>query len=221
VSPRRARRQPAQDEGTILLEILDNRIQLAAGRLAWLQAAATQPSKYTLISATDLGRLDHRLDQRTDNSAALAAAADELTQLKWARGAAASLVRKARMATSTRPAEDEDGVDLRPDPARVTTAAEMGAALRAYRAWAGDPSFRTMAAASGQKAAASTICVAMGRDELPRLEVVIAVIAGCGGSQEELRRWATAWRRLRGLEDAGVRAAEVRELRAVPDAATG
>jgi hypothetical protein len=64
-------------------------------------------------------------------------------------------------------------------------------------AWAGDPSFRAMAARSGQRVAASTLCAALGKDELPRQEVVLAVIAGCGGQEEDVRRYATAWRRIR------------------------
>jgi hypothetical protein len=37
-----------------------------------------------------------------------------------------------------------------------------------------------------------------------RLDVVLAVIIGCGGSEDEARRWATAWLQLRsgGFQDA-------------------
>jgi hypothetical protein len=66
----------------------------------------------------------------------------------------------------------------------------------------------------------ATICSAFGRDEFRHVEVVMAVIAGCGGSDEDQRRWVSAWCRLR-LEDAAATAAEVRELRPVPSAEAG
>jgi hypothetical protein len=76
-----------------------------------------------------------------------------------------------------------------------------------------------MAARTRQKVAASTLCTALGNGELPRLDVVVAVIAGCGGSEEDQRRFATAWRRIQlgqmGAESAGGE----RALRMVPSAA--
>ena len=43
----------------------------------------------------------------------------------------------------------------------------------------------------------STMCAVLRKDELPRrLEVVEAIITGCGGSDEDRQRFATAWRRL-------------------------
>lgn len=55
--------------------------------------------------------------------------------------------------------------------------------------------------------------------ELPRLKVVIAIIAGCGGDDAEQRAWATAWRRLAlGKLDASATAAEPPTLRVVPPA---
>ena len=46
---------------------------------------------------------------------------------------------------------DADGYDLCPDPLKARTPAELVDALRRYRIWAGEPSFRDMAptAASG------------------------------------------------------------------------
>jgi hypothetical protein len=95
------------------------------------------------------------------------------------------------------PTADADGVDLRPDPRAVTSAAEMAAALRAYRIWSGEPSYRTLGAMVGQVVAASTLCTALSEGRLPRLAVATAVTAACGGSEQEQRRWATARRRIR------------------------
>jgi hypothetical protein len=92
---------------------------------------------------------------------------------------------------------DAEGYDLRPDPLAATTAAELVAALREYRSWAGSPPFRTMAAHARQAVAHSTMHTAMKNDtELPRLKVVTAIIAGCGGDENDQRAWATAWRRI-------------------------
>jgi hypothetical protein len=86
-------------------------------------------------------------------------------------------------------------VDLKPDPAKANTAAEYVAVLGQYRAWSGDPSWRQMAAASKQRATHSTIYKAMHRQELPKLEVVEAIIIGCGG-QEDLPAFVSAWHRI-------------------------
>ena len=79
----------------------------------------------------------------------------------------------------------------------MQTPAELAAALREFRMWAGNPSFREMAQRSGRQAGASTMCEVLNRDELPeRLSVVEAIIAGCGGGEADRRRFATAWRKL-------------------------
>lgn len=91
---------------------------------------------------------------------------------------------------------DPPGCDLCPDPLRATTAFELVGALRRYRIWAGEPSFREMAAAN-ERVSASTLCSALGRDVLPSLDVVSAIVIGCGGSDQDLQRFAAAWRRIR------------------------
>lgn len=84
---------------------------------------------------------------------------------------------------------------LRPDPRRVSTPAELMGILRRFRTWAGNPSYRSMALRSGRRAGASTMCTVLGSDELPaRLDVIDAIIEGCGGSDEDRARFATAWR---------------------------
>jgi hypothetical protein len=51
------------------------------------------------------------------------------------------------------------------------------------------------------KPAPSTLNAALRSDRLPSLSLVLAVVNGCGGSAEDLRRFATAWRRLRLTEE--------------------
>jgi hypothetical protein len=42
----------------------------------------------------------------------------------------------------------------------------------------------------------STMCVALKSDTLPGLKVVIAIVAGCGGGDDDQQVFATAWRRI-------------------------
>jgi hypothetical protein len=95
------------------------------------------------------------------------------------------------------PAQDVPGCDLRPDPSGARTPAEFIEALRQFRTWAGNPSFRDMARACHGRPAASTMCRVLRSPELPpRLELVDAIITACGGEEEDRERFATAWRRL-------------------------
>jgi hypothetical protein len=149
-------------------------------------------------------------------------ARQEHDKLCWMRDLVAALVKEVLAAPASRapePPADTEGLDLQPDPLTAATPAELAGMLRLYRKWAGQPSFRKMAAASGQAASASSLCTALGRDEMPRLDVVTAVIAGCGGDEERQRRWASAWRRIQlGRLDAAP-APGPPVLRAVPPAA--
>jgi hypothetical protein len=86
---------------------------------------------------------------------------------------------------------------LRPDPLGARTPAQLVASLRAYRQWAGEPSFRRMAAQAHQRVAASTMCNALRGHDLPRVEIAVAIIAGCGGGEEDQQRYATAWRQIK------------------------
>jgi hypothetical protein len=104
-----------------------------------------------------------------------------------------------RSSTSGAPGQqvgDVCGFDLKPDPLTATTPAEFLTALRQYRAWSGDPSWRKMAAHAGQAVVHSTMHAAMNGDTLPRFEVVKAIIIGCGGGEDDLRAFVAAWRRI-------------------------
>lgn len=95
------------------------------------------------------------------------------------------------------PVPDASGLNLKPDPLTASTGAELVGVLRRYRQWAGDPSLRDMAAQSGQQVAHSTMYVALKRTSLPKLRVVLAIVAGCGGSQDDQRAFASAWRQVK------------------------
>jgi hypothetical protein len=112
--------------------------------------------------------------------------------------------------------EDSPGSDLRPDPQHVQNAAELVEALQEFRAWAGDVPYRVMAERSGQLASASALHRALTRNARPPLNVVLAVITGCGGSEDDKRRFASAWRRIRLPQRAASHHPAGSFLRAVP-----
>lgn len=91
---------------------------------------------------------------------------------------------------------DAAGYDLKPNPLTATTTAEYLEALRKYRAWSGDPSWRAMAKRAGHAVVHSTMYAAMNGDTLPKLDVVRAIIIGCGGGEDDLTVFVTAWRRI-------------------------
>ena len=91
---------------------------------------------------------------------------------------------------------DAAGFDLKPDPLQATTPTEFIEALRQYKFWSGDPSWRRMAKRAGQAVVHSTMYAAMNGDALPKLDVVKAIIIGCGGGEDDLSSFASAWRRI-------------------------
>jgi hypothetical protein len=92
--------------------------------------------------------------------------------------------------------DDAEGFDLRPNPLAATTPAEFIDALRQYKAWSGDPSWRAMAKRAGQVVVYSTMYAAMNGSTLPKLDVVKAIIIGCGGGEDDVSMFATAWRNI-------------------------
>jgi hypothetical protein len=104
---------------------------------------------------------------------------------------------QTQVRTVPQPIMDAAGYDLKPDPLTAGTSAELVARLREYREWSGEPPFRKMAAQARQKVAHSTIFTALNSNDLPRLEVVMAIIAGCGGGIDDQRAFVTAWRRIK------------------------
>ncbi|HET7014065.1 MAG TPA: hypothetical protein VFI65_09145 [Streptosporangiaceae bacterium] len=84
----------------------------------------------------------------------------------------------------------------RPDPTAAGATSEFIASLWQFRAWAGDPSWRKIAARSHYKAVHSTIYSAMHGTTLPKLIVVKAIILGCGGNDDDLAAYCDAWWRI-------------------------
>jgi hypothetical protein len=94
------------------------------------------------------------------------------------------------------PLEDTDGFNLRPDPLQAATSAELMRLLRQFRAWCGLPGYRVMSSRVGKQVSPSTLCTALGGDRLPKLDTLQAIIRACSGSEQDVRRWTTAWRQI-------------------------
>jgi hypothetical protein len=73
-------------------------------------------------------------------------------------------------------------------------------------AWTEGPSYREIALKARKTVGASTLCEALDANKSPRLptlKVVTAFIHGCGGREEDLTAWTTAWRRVRMARTVG------------------
>jgi hypothetical protein len=118
----------------------------------------------------------------------------EARQLKRKPGARAP-ARRSRMRYPVR-MPDPHGCDRPPDPSGAVTAREFMDAVRAFREWVGNPSYRAMAASPGSMAAYSTLHAVLHSDSLPGLGLVVSVIYGCGGRESDVARFIAAWHRL-------------------------
>jgi hypothetical protein len=107
---------------------------------------------------------------------------------------------------------DMPGHNLCPDPSSAQTSVAFMDALRMYRIWAGKPSYRVVQRQCGNRFAASTIHSALKSNDLPSLEMVQEIIAGCGGSDEHRQAFASASRRLVMPQQDTVRPPRARSL---------
>ena len=106
------------------------------------------------------------------------------------------MARKARQRSA--PTFNDSGpIVLKPDPHAARTPADLLECLRAFRVWSGNRSMRHIAEMSGNRISASSVGNILRSTGLPdRLDAIDAVVAGCGGSEEDRAAFATAWRRL-------------------------
>lgn len=91
---------------------------------------------------------------------------------------------------------DLHGHEQRPDPLLAKTPAKFVAAMRAYHAWAGNPSFREMERRCAKQISYSTFRNMLNSDAFPKLPSLEIFVKVLGGSPEDLQAWATAWRRI-------------------------
>lgn len=88
------------------------------------------------------------------------------------------------------------GSEPKPDPFTANTPAAFIEALWQYRAWSGNPSWRTMEVQAEEMVAFSTMYKAMNSQTLPKLHVVQAIIIGCRGDKNDVISFVNAWRRI-------------------------
>ena len=91
---------------------------------------------------------------------------------------------------------DLRGHEQRPDPLLIKTPAKFVAAMRAYHAWAGNPSYREMERRCAKQISFSTFRNLLNRNVLPKLSSLEVFVKVLGGSPEDLQAWATAWRQI-------------------------
>jgi hypothetical protein len=160
--------------------------------------AAAEAVRVCMAEAENLYQLAMIEREKALALARQAAEDQERARLTYEAASAFSETRARReRAASGSPARDAPGCDLRPDPSDARNSVELIEALRQFRIWAGNPSYRDMERACNGRPVASTMCRVLGRGQLPaRFEVIDAIIIACGGEEEDRERFASAWRRL-------------------------
>ncbi|WP_067967067.1 hypothetical protein [Nocardiopsis trehalosi] len=94
--------------------------------------------------------------------------------------------------------EDLAGYGRRPNPLDARTPAQLVAAMQRFRVWSGDWSLRQLERFCGGAVSRSTFQTTLANPrELPKFTVLCAFVSACGGGEDEIQRWVTAWRRLR------------------------
>jgi hypothetical protein len=161
--------------------------------------AAAEAVRFCMEEAETLYQL--AMTERKNAQALARQAAEEQARARVLHEEAARTFEEARARRERpavgSPAQDSPGCHLRPDPSGVRTPAELIEALRQFRTWAGNPSYRDMARACDGRPTASTMCRVLAGEQLPvRFEAIDAIITACGGEEEDRERFATAWRRL-------------------------
>jgi hypothetical protein len=99
------------------------------------------------------------------------------------------------------PVPDIPGRVQRPDPTGAGTAAELMQTLRAYRTWAGNPSYRQMAGRAEPRASYSALHAVLKTDKLPSQDFVAAIVTGCGGNEQDKQLFVAAWREIAMASD--------------------
>jgi hypothetical protein len=205
-------RDMLRDKADALLSELGGRTAALDGERRMLQQAlaAAEHARRDAERAAELLR-----DQGNRALAALAATREDLASSRAREAALADRIRSRKVM------RDADGYQqLRPDPLSAQTPADLVDVLRQFRTWAGNPSYRDMALRSGRRAGASTMCTLLRGSQLPdRLEVIDAIVEGCGGTDDDRQKFATAWRKL-AMPGLHTPAVETR-LRIIPAAQTG
>jgi hypothetical protein len=92
---------------------------------------------------------------------------------------------------------DSGPLHLRPNPRMALTSDDFMRSLRTLRGWAGNRSLRQISEQSGHRISSSGVRNVLNASTLPdRLEIVDAIVMGCGGTEEDRAAFASAWRRL-------------------------
>jgi hypothetical protein len=92
---------------------------------------------------------------------------------------------------------DSGPLHLRPNPRAALTIRDFMHCLVTFRVWSGNRSLRQISEQSGHRISPSSVRNVLNASALPdRLEVVDAIVLGCGGTDEDRAAFTSAWRRL-------------------------
>jgi hypothetical protein len=89
-----------------------------------------------------------------------------------------------------------------PDPLLVSTAGELIQALNEVHIWSGSPSLRELEQRD-EKLRRSTVSEMLRRESIPKYELFMAFLQGCGVEGRYLDDWVFTWRRLKALKRSG------------------
>jgi hypothetical protein len=161
----------------------------------WLKLARTATALDDEFRAMDERRSDTDAVARNLAGAGGGTAAERAALPAGAGPAGAAQQGKPRPPRPVQPPPDL-GTQQWPDPRAAKTVPEFLQALRDYRTWAGSPSCKRISAGSGGRYSKSAIYAALAGRKLPGLELVDAIITGCGGDDHARGAFASAWRKL-------------------------
>ncbi|MFI7226275.1 hypothetical protein ACIBO5_23925 [Nonomuraea angiospora] len=133
-------------------------------------------------------------------------------------GAQVTVADAGSMVPSFAVMDDMEGFeDLKPNPLAATTVLEFLEAMRLFRIWSGEEPLAELARRSRGTFATSTLCETLSEantKRLPTLRVVKAFIKACGGNDNDVQAWTTAWRAVRLGAARGASSRPVRHLKA-------
>ncbi|GAA2611782.1 hypothetical protein SMC26_10510 [Actinomadura fulvescens] len=95
-----------------------------------------------------------------------------------------------------RPRNGNDSRRRRADPCSAATPEQYIAAMFYFRVCKGNPSYRKMSAAVGNRYAHTTFSSLKNRPTLPSLDLAMSFLTACGAHRDELSEWEAAWQRI-------------------------
>lgn len=194
----------SSDEATILKGILrrDLTTKHVAAALRIENSSAVRRPVYRLLlragmkTPTDLFVALNELMAQSKHRNTLTLEEAVVGLRNWARTGSAAMASQPLVVE-----DDADHANLKPDPSTMRSMADLRQGLRGYWYWAtggdiGAPRIADNSRGAFKRSTALKLIKADPTVPL-KLEYVTGMIAGCGGSAEDQRSWASAYRRIK------------------------